>query len=387
MLWVCILQVFIILPYLFVLLVFFPTVIETDTQQMEERAEQLDKESLFQKFVRLSKMLLATLPMTFLLIGYPIIIFFHIIPTYGNNGHERMAVYGSIGSHLALILLLQSLAVLRNYKSFEIADKTAKQKVHSIKWNNYKNWMAVGGLVLELVQLISLPFKISIETPSIRKYLEALFLEIDLFIESPSEAVDTSYFIALGIVVTLFLCYSFDFTVDLRKMWSNSAKDEAREKFFYSLGGTLIYGHNNLKHSPKTATIISLCTDALLLIVCNNLLSVLTCAFEVRPLGLLVAAPDIECWSGIHLVKACIALIAFSYYMPLSIMVSPMLTESGEGEEVKDVKFKTSYLMMISFFKTFIFIIPMFFEQSKTSLLVVLNDRCSTCCYTRRETW
>lgn len=38
----------------------------------------------------------------------------------------------------------------------------------------------------------------------------------------------------------------------------------------------------------------------------------------------------IRCWEGAHAIKAAVSLIAFSYYMPLSIMVSPMLTEAGK---------------------------------------------------------
>jgi hypothetical protein len=78
------LQIFVILPYLFVLLILYTTVIETDTVRMAARAAILDKESIMKKAYRIFKVVLMCLPMTFILIAYPSIVINYIIPTYGN---------------------------------------------------------------------------------------------------------------------------------------------------------------------------------------------------------------------------------------------------------------------------------------------------------------
>jgi hypothetical protein len=57
--------------------------------------------------------------------------------------------------------------------------------------------------------------------------------------------------------------------------------------------------------------------------------------------------------------------INFNYYIIL-----------GESREVKDIKFKTSFIMIIGFLKTLNFTIPIFFEQSENSQLVsnIISD-------------
>ena len=60
------------------------------------------------------------------------------------------------------------------------------------------------------------------------------------------------------------------------------------------MGGSVIYGHNHLKYTPKTGSIISLCTDALLLVVCNNLLGTLSCKYDgSTEMGYLIRAPEV----------------------------------------------------------------------------------------------
>jgi hypothetical protein len=109
----------------------------------------------------------------------------------------------------------------------------------------------------------------------------------------------------------------------------------------------------------------------MLMIVATNLLSVLSCQYDQNGRGFLLADPTTVCWEGDHKSKAAVSLLFLAYYLPLSTLVSPMLTEVSEkGDKSKDILFRTSFLMALGVLKTSFFIVPLFFEYSEASQLV-----------------
>ena len=84
-----VLQLVVILPYLFVLLLTQPAEIETTADKMNERVRIMEGETTIEKAKRLIKMILYSVPMFFLLLIWPLVIVFHIIPTYANADNSR----------------------------------------------------------------------------------------------------------------------------------------------------------------------------------------------------------------------------------------------------------------------------------------------------------
>lgn len=93
----------------------------------------------------------------------------------------------------------------------------------------------------------------------------------------------------------------------------------------------------------------------------------LNCLFT--DLIVLVFSPTDQCWTDSHSTKATISLICLGYYVPISILVGPMLTEAGESEDTKDIKFRTSYMMVVNSLKVLPFLVPVVFQQSQASRL------------------
>ena len=63
-------------------------------------------------------------------------------------------------------------------------------------------------------------------------------------------------------------------------------------------------------------------------LLCLRLLQALACDYKVAAVPVLVADPAIVCWQGRHRYLAAAALTALCFYVPLSIMVAPMLMEA-----------------------------------------------------------
>ena len=100
-----------------------------------------------------------------------------------------------------------------------------------------------------------------------------------------------------------------------------------------------------------------------------------SCDYSVEPWPVLYADPTIACWRGGHAVLGALCLIAFAYYVPLSIMIgvrraggvlraggaltrarscvpvaAPMLMEP-DPKDAKDVTYVKLYLMVVNIIK------------------------------------
>ena len=100
--------------------------------------------------------------------------------------------------------------------------------------------------------------------------------------------------------------------------------DSAGEYFFHSFTGSVVYAHGNPLNIPKPVReSVGVLSDALFMVVCVHLLEMLACRSDDGSDGrlYLIADPTMECWTGRHATLSVIALIAYSVYVPLSIML------------------------------------------------------------------
>ena len=132
--------------------------------------------------------------------------------------------------------------------------------------------------------------------------------------------------IAVCVVFILLILFSHQFLIELRRygyfLRDVNMKDDAKDYFFFSFTGSIVYGHGKPNTiSSYFRTIVSLITDGLFLVINLRLLDVLACDYSTD-IPYLLADEKIECWNGRHSVLAVCALISYAYYVPLSIMVS-----------------------------------------------------------------
>uniref|UniRef100_A0A7S0XMZ2 Uncharacterized protein n=1 Tax=Elphidium margaritaceum TaxID=933848 RepID=A0A7S0XMZ2_9EUKA len=130
-------------------------------------------------------------------------------------------------------------------------------------------------------------------------------------------------------------------------------KEKARNYYFYSFVGTIIYGHGRLQNVNKlSAKLVSLLSDAAFLGICEKLILILVCnpaaaADDTDSNFVSYLALDeqhTQCWSGKHQHYAAVSLLLIGYYIPLSTMIAPMFDEvpgqddEGENEAEDDAE-------------------------------------------------
>ena len=147
---------------------------------------------------------------------------------------------------------------------------------------------------------------------------------------------------AVGVVGLLIVLFTTQFLKELRVygslMVDPAHKDKAKDSFFFSFTGAIVYGHgkpNNI--SKRMRLIVAVLSDALFLVVSFQLLKVFSCDYSRNQPGdgdtnddypVLRTDDSIVCWQGPHATLATVALICYSYYVPLSVMITPMLLEN-----------------------------------------------------------
>ncbi|ETO28106.1 hypothetical protein RFI_09026 [Reticulomyxa filosa] len=147
--------------------------------------------------------------------------------------------------------------------------------------------------------------------------------------------------------------------------------EKARNHYFYSFVGTIIYGHGQFKSSNnKVSMIMRLLCDTLFLVICDKLVMILCCTGD----GKWRVDSKVTCWEGEHLKIGSIALIALAYYIPFCIMVAPMFVEfstplSGSCKDyfslTSTVEFIKPYLSFITLSKSFMLVSAQFISQGK----------------------
>jgi hypothetical protein len=145
---------------------------------------------------------------------------------------------------------------------------------------------------------------------------------------------------SVGVVGLLVILFATQFLSELKKygrlMVNPDDKDEAKDSFFFSFTGAIVYGHgkpNNI--SPKMRLFVAILSDALFLVVSFQLLKVFSCDYSngENEAPVLRVDDTVTCWEGPHALLATIAMICYSYYVPLSVMITPMLLENPPPPE------------------------------------------------------
>lgn len=181
-----------------------------------------------------------------------------------------------------------------------------------------------------------------------------------------------TFYFALIVVALLILSFTYQLMIEvehfsqLKQLGDNS---EASSYFFYGFVGAVVYGHGILKNvSGLTSSIISFLSDTLFMIVCNKLLTMIACIYsDPGTTGILEADTKILCWQGTHPTTAFLALVGFSYYIPLCVMISPMFIESGQ--QSKDLKFLETYIMISTLTKCAMLVFSAFFSRNPVSMI------------------
>jgi hypothetical protein len=213
-----------------------------------------------------------------------------------------------------------------------------------------------------------------------------------LYIDLPS-AQDMQFIImwsSVGVVWALILIFVGQFLMELklygRLMARIEDSDKAKDSFFYSFTGSIVYGHGKPRNiSESMRLIVGLLSDGLFLIISFQLLQAFSCDYTGNGSPTLRADASIVCWEGRHAVVGTAALISYALYVPLSIMISPMLLEAppkptkpGEPpQENTGVSYMKLYLMFINTVKSIMLVVGVLGPETVTT--VVISSTASSC--------
>ena len=375
----------VVIPTCFVLLVARSKTIETKVAAFSARQTQLREESAMVKSLRCVSLSLRTLPILTLLVVWPAVSVFVVIPTFNAS---QTVVISSIGAQMLLLLILLCLGVRRSLYSFNQRKKEAMDaqpssfvashvaRADRFRWLSLGNLLAILSLTLESGQSALFAFSSPPPPPtappnatqsmigkmnatefgtSLHTLADGLFVNVAADTENGLRShlmvVYTSF--GSGVVALLLIIVAGVFLQQLRRFAilkrnyptgspSTPSPLPSDNAFFFSLPGAMIYGHGKAGNvSNGVVTIVVILSDALFMVVIDKLMKVLYCAYPESGTPFLVLAPDVQCWQGPHAWCAFVALVSLSFYMPLCAMIGPLLAEQDEGK--KDGKNDVSY--------------------------------------------
>ena len=124
------------------------------------------------------------------------------------------------------------------------------------------------------------------------------------------------------LVLLLILLFCVQFFLELRKygylMREKETKNEAKDHFFYSFTGSIVYGHGNPTNLSSTfQMVVAILTDGLFLVISLRLLDALACDYEAD-LPVLLADTSIVCWEGKHRFLAYMSMTCYAFYGKIS---------------------------------------------------------------------
>lgn len=237
----------------------------------------------------------------------------------------------------------------------------------SVNWKTPKNIIKLFALLVEFVFVLALPLKVH---PSpYGTYLNPLFFQ-----SAASQSGSASFAISITLIIALFSLYTALFLKDL---WKYGKHGFDSSLLFFSLSGAFIYGHKEMLVPKPFQILISLLSNSLLMPVSSSLLSVLSCQYDGVTLGVLASDPLLHCWQPSHSIRAFIATVLFSYYFPLCVTIGPILSESNSSE--LDIKFNSTFCMIVNLFKSCLFVVPVFFQDRNATIITILTGYGAMC--------
>jgi hypothetical protein len=398
------------LPGAFVLLLLRSQTVETESVAFTQRERVLDAETTSQRSARWLGFLSRALPMALFLCGWPALLCFEIFPRVEKRAG---AVLGLLGAHLFALLALQTLGVLRAARSWRQSQVEGKHRGVKpalrphFSWKKPMHVVLAGTLLLEMIQLSTLPLQgrvnasrrsSSSSSSSSSSYtlhtslnaphwLESLgniaFLRVSALssVQVPWVA-DAALPVCL--VAALLLLIGVRIARDIKTfgslkyppVYNRRTHPLASEFLFRSFTGAIIYAHGrpaNVSARLKAAVVVL--SDALFLTILERLLAVLRCHSTGAGYSVLLipgAHQEVQCWTGQHTTWAFLALAALSYYVPTSIMLSPMLLQSPDSTDAEEnITFVKLFSMVTTVLKCCSLMVALLAYSSTLSTLVV----------------
>eukprot|EP00927_Polykrikos_kofoidii_P024442 TRINITY_DN22225_c0_g1_i1.p1 TRINITY_DN22225_c0_g1~~TRINITY_DN22225_c0_g1_i1.p1 ORF type:complete len:930 (-),score=77.59 TRINITY_DN22225_c0_g1_i1:42-2831(-) len=224
--------------------------------------------------------------------------------------------------------------------------------------------ISVLALLIEALQLATLPLR---ALPKISWLDLHVFPIVFIRITTPAMVL---FWLALGAVGGAILLVSGRLMYEIRRyeeLQHTSGRREADAFFFHSFVGSLLYGHGQPERLPGALCGgISLICDLLFFALVDNVCSVMVC---FRSSEVYITGTSVECWSASHRRMCTIAMVAFGYFVPLSILVAPVLAEANKNS--KRVTFVKPYLMCINLSKVAAVILMVLFSSRELPCVIV----------------
>ena len=393
-----ILLTLLILPALFFMLLTSTTHVEVESTAFSERQDIIEKETVKKKFWRLLILSMEALVITSFSIVLPFVIALVIIPRYGPGFASGL----SVGLFCFAVLLMQLLGTIRAGVSVFVRRKRdllnppkeeppAPPKPEKPFWRDplkilrakwFSSLVVFASLALQFFQVTFYPFLqsdtdqfVAVVVNSSQPVTQAVNL-----VQSTRNVVfldvtdyNLNFWISVGLVLALQAIFCWQFMKEvysfsyLRKLSGGDPKKTkvARDYFFFSFVGAVVYSHGEPKQMGKRLTsVVGLLSDGLFLFVVAALLGMVGCepsATDATTFTLL-QNPTVVCWHSQHQIWAIVTLIALAYYVPTAILISPMFMGSPSNEV--DVRYNKLYVMAVNLLKVSLVIASVLLPQS-----------------------
>jgi len=263
------------------------THVELEATSFNERQDIIEQETVKQKTGRILVLVFEALLIAGMLISLPVVINFVIIPHFGPGNTSSL----SIGIYCLVILLFQVLGTTRSFMSFfkkKIRKENQENPPPSTErssgakkplWKDplrilRAGWFAAAivllSLCLEFLQLSLFPFvseeivESLVNSTELRTPVEAIltardvvYLNVTLF--------DAIFWISEGLVLLLLSLFCIQFMHELHlfalmkrlsQTGSATQKKVAREYFFFSFVGSVVYSHGEPRQMSRRLTAI-----------------------------------------------------------------------------------------------------------------------------------
>ncbi len=395
-----------ILPSFFTLLIVRVNKIEKESKDFGIRQEKVRDEKVEESFVRWVRIILRSLPMTFYITVVPWLLVYFSFP----HSNKHLVVGGLVG-FISGVIVLQIFGTVRSYYSWvekkdevgiktvpplfdevdetfigifrrKDADGNVKRKQvpraypyipNKFAFTSPSNLMTLASLALEFFQMATFPLQnnpydtgsvvvdddassVNTDTSASTDWWGAKIYDVVYINWVISNLQYISMWVTIALVFLLLLVFTHQFVYELYKygllLRDRKDKDVAKDQFFFSFTGSVVYGHGNPNNISDTKkTLISGLTDGLFLVISMRLLDIISCDYTDPSAPTLYTDPSIVCWSSPrHGPLAALALNCYAFYIPLSIMIAPMLLEAGGS--AGGVGYSKIYLMFVNVVKS-----------------------------------
>jgi len=361
----------VVIPACFMLLLLRSDSVEIKKDKMVRRLNKILKESAKKRAMRLYYLLTRSFPMLFFICGLPIVWVFFVL-----DGKASELSYSlCLGVQMGLLIIFQLLAFRRSLKNHsmrqdkrieEIREGIVQQKqVNEYEASKFANLFKQATMVFEAVQFILFALMVALrnkqtEDQPFGKLWENLrtifFIDLEQYnLEGSVSLISTYAVLSIGSVGFLLLIFSFEYVLDcywLGYLTSNDRRSEGDDRFFHSFVGAIIYGHGKVENvSWVVSTLTEILCGMLFIPITQKLTLLFCCDYTgAEPTSLVDGS---ICWEGLHRYYAAGALIALSYYVPLSGMISPMFSKS-EGEQIAFNQPWQSFCIVLKLFLVFL---------------------------------